>query len=167
MDIFHFKAKKAQSKTLDSHEIPVFPLFLLLVSSSHVTKPWVHLFHQSHPKDCVAPGNGLMSAQLLLDIRESLSANCPNLGRNFCQLLHVIRHGRDTNPGWIWLYFFHHLQLGSFSQVWTNWWQTGRETWGRNGKDRMRDHVRLRERDIARQVMNLWEKKKKGTPAKK
>lgn len=48
--------------------------------------------------------------------------------------------------------------LGSFSQVWRNGWQMGREGWGRNGKDRMREHIRLRERDVSGKVMNWWKK---------
>lgn len=78
---------------LDSQEVLAFSSCLLLVASPHVTKPWVHFFHQSDPKDCVSLGNDFVSAQRLSDI----SVPTSKLAQPW-EHFYPFLYGRDTNP---------------------------------------------------------------------
>lgn len=134
---------------LDWHEILAFSSCLLLAASPHVTKPWVHFFHQSDPKDCMAHGNDFVSAQLLLDIREFLPANWPNPGKTSTlscmeetQIQGQIGYSFSTTC----------RSLAIFSQVWSSGWQILEKKWkGLDGRSYM-----ARERNVAGKLMNWW-----------
>lgn len=135
---------------LDSHEVLAFSSCLLLVASPHVTKPWVHFFHQSDPKVCVSLGNDFVSVQRLSECPYQQTG--PTLGT---LLLFPVR--KRHKPGVNLYILFPPLaemcSLDIFSQVWSSGWQTLEKKWkGQDGRSYMAG-----KRNVAENGFNWWE----------